>query len=94
MVVKANKGPTVGPSGPLDMIARQGAVAAKATAASAVAMQTIGGTVAALPAPGDVPIGTRRYVTDALLPTFLAVVADGGSAFTPVISDGTDWLVG
>ncbi len=39
-------------------------------------------------------IGARSCVTNALAPTFLAVVAGGGAIFTPVIFDGTNWRCG
>jgi hypothetical protein len=51
-------------------------------------------TVATLPAAATVGAGTRAAVTDATTATFGAVVAGGGSVFTPVISDGTNWRVG
>lgn len=41
------------------------------------------------------PSGTRgdlAYVTDALLPTFLATVAGGGAVVTPVFYNGTNWI--
>jgi len=50
--------------------------------------------VASLPSASTMGAGARLAVTDALAPTFLATVAAGGSAFAPVISDGTNWLVG
>lgn len=51
-------------------------------------------TVATLPAAATVGAGTRAAVTDASAPSFGAVVAGGGTAFTPVVSDGTNWRVG
>ena len=41
------------------------------------------------------PIGTQgdiAYVTDALLPTFLAVIAGGGAVVTPVFFNGVNWV--
>lgn len=51
-------------------------------------------TVATLPGASTVGAGTRAAVSDATAVTFGAVVAGGGSSFTPVISDGTAWRMG
>ena len=51
-------------------------------------------TVASLMAAATAGAGAEMYVTDALAPTFGATVAGGGSVFTPVYSDGTNWKVG
>jgi len=48
---------------------------------------TVGGT---LPAAGNV--GRRAYVTNALAPAFMAIVAGGGVVVTPVFDDGTNWI--
>ena len=48
-------------------------------------------TVATLPAG---VAGKRCCVSDALSPTFLSIVAGGGTVFTPVIHNGTNWVVG
>jgi hypothetical protein len=54
-----------------------------------VPMRLKGYTVAGLPAgtAGDV-----AYVTDAVLPTFLATLTGGGSVVTPVFYNGTAWV--
>lgn len=44
---------------------------------------------------GTLPAGTRGdicYVTDALAPTFLAVIVGGGAVVTPVFFNGTAWV--
>lgn len=51
-------------------------------------------TVATLPLAATVGAGSRAFVTDALSPVFQALVAGGGAVFTPVYSDGANWLVG
>ena len=38
--------------------------------------------------------GARAFVTDANATTFLSTVAAGGSNKVPVVSDGTNWLIG
>jgi len=48
-------------------------------------------TVATLPAG---VAGKRCCVSDALSPTFLSIVAGGGTVFSPVIHNGTNWVVG
>jgi len=49
-------------------------------------------TVAALPA--GLTIGSRAMVSDALTPTFGAVVVGGGAVLCPVYYDGAAWRVG
>lgn len=51
-------------------------------------------TVSVLPSAVTVGRGARTFVTDALAPVFQATVAGGGAVFTPVYSDGTNWMVG
>ena len=50
-------------------------------------------TVANLPA-ATIGQGSRTFVTDALTPVFQATVTGGGAVFTPVYSNGTNWVVG
>jgi len=47
-------------------------------------------TVATLPAAGVA--GRMSYVTDALAPAFLTIVAGGGAIVTPVFDNGTNWV--
>jgi len=51
-------------------------------------------TVAALPAPAAVEVGTRAFVTDATSTTFLATAAGGGSNKVPVVCNGSAWVIG
>jgi len=51
-------------------------------------------TVGTLPSASGSGAGARAFVTDALVPVFGSTVANGGAAFTPVYSDGTNWKVG
>lgn len=51
-------------------------------------------TVATLPSAVTSGVGTRAFVSDALLPTFGAIVVTGGAVKVPVYSDGTNWRVG
>lgn len=51
-------------------------------------------TVATLPAAATAGAGARCFVTDANATTFLSTVAGGGANAVPVVSDGTNWLIG
>lgn len=51
-------------------------------------------TVGTLPAAGTAGAGARASVTDSLAPAYLVNIAAGGAAFSPVISDGTNWKSG
>ena len=55
-------------------------------------IQTIGYTVATLPAAGTA--GRRAYVTDASSPSFLNTITGGGSVVCPVFDDGSSWVAG
>lgn len=57
-------------------------------------VKTLTYTVATLPAAGTVGAGSRAAVTDANATTFNSTVAGGGANFVPVISNGTNWLIG
>jgi hypothetical protein len=51
-------------------------------------------TVASLPSAATAGAGARAFVTDANATTFLSTVAGGGANKVPVVSDGTNWLIG
>ena len=51
-------------------------------------------TVASLPSAATAGVGARSFVTDATATTFLSTVAGGGANKVPVVSDGTNWLIG
>lgn len=51
-------------------------------------------TVSALPSASTVGAGTRSFVTDSTTTTFLATVTGGGGNAVPVVSNGSNWLVG
>ena len=57
-------------------------------------VQTPSMTVANLAAAGTAGAGARAFVTDATATTFLSTVAGGGANKVPVVSDGTNWLIG
>lgn len=51
-------------------------------------------TVAGLPSAATAGTGARSFVTDATATTYLSTVAGGGANKVPVVSDGTNWLIG
>lgn len=51
-------------------------------------------TVAGLPSASTAGSGARAFVTDANATTFLSTVAGGGANKVPVVSDGTNWIIG
>jgi len=57
-------------------------------------VRTPGVTVASLPSAVTAGDGARGFVTDATATTFLSTVAGGGANKVPVVSDGTNWLIG
>lgn len=57
-------------------------------------VQTPSMTVANLASAATAGAGARAFVTDATATTFLSTVAGGGSNKVPVVSDGTNWLIG
>ena len=50
--------------------------------------------VAALPSAATAGPGGRAFVSDATSTTFLAALTGGGANKVPVVSDGTNWLIG
>lgn len=57
-------------------------------------LKTTPKTVSTLPAASYVGAGARSFVTDSTTKTFLAIVSGGGSNAVPIVSDGSNWLVG
>lgn len=51
-------------------------------------------TVGTVPSASAAGAGARSFVTDATATTFMSVVAGGGANKVPVVSDGTNWLIG
>ena len=57
-------------------------------------VKTAATTYASLPSAATAGAGTRSFITDCTTTTFLATAAGGGSNSVPVVSNGTNWLVG
>ena len=62
--------------------------------ASGSPIKTQSTTVSGLMSAATAGAGARAFVTDATATTFLSTVAGGGSNKVPVVSDGTNWLIG
>jgi len=78
---------------------RYGAAVAGLTLSSAgvactVPVKTPSYATAALPSASAAGAGARALVTDANATTFLSTVAGGGSNIVPVVSNGTNWVIG
>ena len=99
-VLKWYNGPNLNSAGAYDVgLARDSAGVVKVTDGSTGTgyLKLIPTTVGALTAAATVGAGTKAFVTDAtntLASHHGDVVAGGGSNFTPVYSDGTDWRIG
>lgn len=65
-----------------------------AAATTTSVFKTQAKTVANLVAAATAGAGARDFVTDSNTVTFLAAVSGGGANKIPVVSDGTNWLVG
>jgi hypothetical protein len=57
-------------------------------------VKTTATTYSGLPLAGAAGAGSRAFITDANTTTFLATVIGGGSNAVPVVSNGSDWIVG
>ena len=57
-------------------------------------VKTTATTYSGLPAAGSAGAGSRAFITDANTTTFLATVSGGGSNAVPVVSNGSNWIVG
>jgi len=51
-------------------------------------------TVANLPSAATAGAGARATVSDATATTFASTVAGGGANIVPVMSNGTNWIIG
>ena len=51
-------------------------------------------TVASLPAAATAGAGARAFVTDATVTIFASTVVGGGANAVPVVSNGTNWIIG
>jgi hypothetical protein len=57
-------------------------------------VKTTAKTYSTLPSAVTVGAGARSFITDANTTTFLGTVGGGGSNAVPVVSNGTNWIVG
>lgn len=81
-------------------IAATGAISSSAavsagTSVTAATYVASGATVVgSLPSAATAGAGARYFVTDATATTFASTVAGGSSHKVPVVSDGTNWIIG
>lgn len=61
---------------------------------SSTTIKTNPTTYSSLPLPNAAGAGARSFITDSDTVTFLSIVSGGGSNAVPVVSNGTDWIVG
>jgi hypothetical protein len=59
-----------------------------------IGVSTVPVLVSALPSAVTAGSGARMFVTDATVTTFASTVVGGGTNKIPVISDGTNWIIG
>ena len=57
-------------------------------------IKTTSTTYSGLPPASSAGAGARAFITNANTTTFLAIVGAGGSNAVPVVSNGTNWIVG
>lgn len=90
----AGSGPTIAAQGgdtDIDLnLNAKGAGSVKSNAP----IKTLATTFTNLPAASAAGAGARAFITDCTTTTFLATAAGGGGNAVPVVSDGTNWLVG
>lgn len=85
--VQYNNGNLMGGSASFTFVDSTGVLTAPLVKTSAT-------TFSGLPLPSIVGAGVRSFITDASTTTFLATVTGGGSNSVPVVSNGTNWIVG
>jgi hypothetical protein len=71
-----------------------GTLTATASISAGTFIKTGSGLVSALPSAVTSGAGARSFVTDATVTTFNSIVAGTGGNKVPVVSDGTNWLIG
>ena len=91
--VQYNNGNVMGGSATFTFVSATGLLSAPNITTTGV-VKTTPTTYSSLPVAGIAGAGSRSFITDANTTTFLAIVAGGGSNAVPVVSNGTNWIVG
>jgi len=91
--VQYNNGNVMGGSATFTFVAATGLLSVPNLTTTGV-VKTTATTYSSLPIAGTAGAGARSFITDANTTTFLAIVAGGGSNAVPVVSNGTNWIVG
>lgn len=91
--VQYNNGNVMGGTPTFTFVASTGTLSVPNITTSGV-VKTTATTYSGLPSASSAGAGARSFITDANSTTFLAIVGGGGGYSVPVVSNGTNWIVG
>ena len=91
--VQYNNGNVMGGSATFTFVASTGLLSVPNITTTGV-VKTTAKTYSSLPTAVSAGAGARSFITDANTTTFLATVGGGGSNAVPVVSNGSNWIVG
>ena len=91
--VQYNNGNVMGGTSTFTFVSSSGLLSVPNITTTGV-VKTTAKTYSSLPIAATAGAGARSFITDATTTTFLATVAGGGSNAVPVVSNGTNWIVG
>jgi len=91
--VQYNDGYVMGGSATFTFVSSSGLLSVPNITTTGV-VKTTATTYSGLPSAVTSGAGARSFISDANTVTFLAVVSGGGSNAVPVVSNGTNWVVG
>lgn len=91
--VQYNNGNVMGGNAAFTFVASTGILSVPNITTTGV-VKTTATTYSGLPNAGTAGAGARSFITDANTTTFLAIVGGSGSNSVPVVSNGTNWIVG
>lgn len=91
--VQYNNGNVMGGNASFTFVATTGTLSVPNVTTSGV-VKTTATTYSGLPSAASAGAGARSFITDANSTTFLAIVGGGGGYSVPVVSNGTNWIVG
>lgn len=91
--VQYNNGNVMGGNASFTFVASTGVLSVPNITTTGV-VKTTATTFSGLPLASSAGAGARSFITDANTTTFLAIVSGSGSNSVPVVSNGTNWIVG
>lgn len=91
--VQYNNGNVMGATSTFTFVSSSGLLSVPNLTTSGV-VKTTSTTYSGLPVASVAGAGARSFITDANTTTFLAIAGGGGSNAVPVVSNGTNWIVG